>query len=119
MSVVRAYLAPPSRFTRTPRPKTVKTALLACLTEEPVAHIRRKVTHAVGQLAGVSWREAQVGGVCFGVKAWSIELYCISRYFVIFANVKGERREGRENVRYYGAAEIYCHDRWVFFQSCN
>lgn len=43
-----------------PRADAVKAALLACLTEEPVAHIRRKVTHAVGQLAGVSRPEDEV-----------------------------------------------------------
>ena len=38
----------------------VKTALLARLTDEPAAHVRRKLTHAVGQLAGVSSNEAEV-----------------------------------------------------------
>eukprot|EP00903_Cladosiphon_okamuranus_P012365 g11590.t1 len=32
----------------------VKAALLDRLTKEPVAHIRRKLTHAIGQLAGIS-----------------------------------------------------------------
>eukprot|EP00752_Nemacystus_decipiens_P012203 g10819.t1 len=32
----------------------VKTTLLDRLTNEPVAHIRRKLTHAIGQLAGIS-----------------------------------------------------------------
>ncbi|CAM9361893.1 unnamed protein product, partial [Laminaria digitata] len=43
-----------------PHTKTgVKAALLARLTDEPTAHIRRKLTHAVGQLAGVSSKEAE------------------------------------------------------------
>ncbi|CBJ30196.1 conserved unknown protein [Ectocarpus siliculosus] len=32
----------------------VKATLLDRLTKEPVAHIRRKLTHAIGQLAGIS-----------------------------------------------------------------
>lgn len=46
----------------------VKAALLACLTEEPVPHIRRKLTHTVGLLAGVSASEAEVRG---GIGAFS------------------------------------------------
>ena len=38
----------------------VKNALVARLTEEPVAHVRRKLTHAIGQLAGVSASESEV-----------------------------------------------------------
>ena len=50
----------PYRVTPDPAPLSrtvglpVKTALLDRLTKEHVAHIRRKLTHAIGQLAGIS-----------------------------------------------------------------
>lgn len=81
----------PYRVTPDPAPLSrtvalpVKTALLDRLTKEHVAHIRRKLTHAIGQLAGISSGTVEVlespelafaGFSCFGI---SRENYIPSR----------------------------------------
>ncbi len=54
----------PHLFFSLPSPSPVKATLLDRVTKEPVAHIRRKLTHAIGQLAGVSASTSEASKYC-------------------------------------------------------